>query len=78
MISQKGKGLLLKKYSDTTLTKYKSIYIKESISFKMIDIIFQNPGITVEKLVSKLYISNATTYRKIERIIFFWKVMVVF
>ncbi|MGO2962836.1 MAG: helix-turn-helix domain-containing protein [Carnobacterium maltaromaticum] len=65
IISQKGKGLLLKKKSDTTLTKYKSIYIQECISFKMIDIIFRNPGITVEILADQLYISNATTYRKI-------------
>ncbi|MDZ5760704.1 helix-turn-helix domain-containing protein [Carnobacterium maltaromaticum] len=73
IISQKGKGLLLKKYSDTTLIKYKSIYIQKCISYKMIDIIFRNPGITIERLANQLYISNATTYRKISIITNFLK-----
>lgn len=68
LISKKTKGVLLKKTEHASLSKYESIYIAETVTFKLLSELFHSPYLTTEKLADHLFISKSTLYRKLKKI----------
>lgn len=68
LISKKTKGVLLKKTEHASLSKYESIYIEETIDFKLLSELFHSTYLTTEKLADHLFISKSTLYRKLKKI----------
>lgn len=68
LISKKTKGVLLKKKQNASLSKYESIYLAETLEFKILSAIFHSNNLTAEKLADYLFISKSTLYRKLKKL----------
>lgn len=68
ILKQKTKGVYLEVASHHPLNLFKSVTVKNSIGFKLLDFIFQNNSLTIALLTEHLFISKSTIYRKLREI----------
>ncbi|WP_314208608.1 helix-turn-helix domain-containing protein [Vagococcus salmoninarum] len=70
IVNQKNKGVILHVASNYTIAKIESIYYQNTTSYQIINELFQNPDLTLDKLINDLFISKSTLYRKLKSIDF--------
>ncbi len=70
IISQKNRGIILLASSNYSISRLESLYYRETISYQIIDKIFQSNDLTIEKLMDDLFLSKSTLYRKLKSIEF--------
>lgn len=63
-----GRGINLILDNDCSTQLVKSIYVKETLSYRLIDTLIQTNEISVEELLSKFYLSKSTLYRHVKRL----------
>ncbi|MBP1040007.1 helix-turn-helix domain-containing protein [Vagococcus sp. BWB3-3] len=68
IITKKNKGIFLKTSSFHSIGEIEADFLKDSVSYQLIDLIFQQKGLTTQLLTEKLYLSPSTVYRKLKQI----------
>ncbi|MGR5996209.1 helix-turn-helix domain-containing protein [Bacillus cereus] len=58
----KGKGVILHKPVDSSCTELNSLFIRNELSFKILDSLFKSGTQTITSLSEKLYVSPASLY----------------
>lgn len=66
IITQPNKGIHLETKNHYPIGKIESTYIKNTLSFKMIDTIFHSRVSTLDDLADSLHISSSTAYRRLQ------------
>lgn len=66
IISKKNKGFFLQATPLHSIGETESLFIKDTISYRLIDLIFHEQGYTLADLADIFYVSNSTIYRKLK------------
>ncbi|MGX7151125.1 helix-turn-helix domain-containing protein [Enterococcus ureasiticus] len=66
IISKKNKGFFLQVTPLHSIGETESLFIKDTISYRLIDLIFQEQGYTLADLADIFYVSTSTIYRKLK------------
>lgn len=66
--SKKNKGLFLETSVDHSIGEIEGYYIKRSLSYKILDNLFQKRNLNYQRLAKLLFVSPSTIYRKVKKI----------
>lgn len=68
IISKKNKGFFLQATPLHSIGETESLFIKDTISYRLIDLIFHEQGFTLVDLAEIFYVSTSTIYRRLKNL----------
>ncbi|MFD2308203.1 helix-turn-helix domain-containing protein [Enterococcus termitis] len=68
IISKKNKGFFLQATPLHSIGETESLFIKDTISYRLIDLIFHEQGYSLADLADIFYVSTSTIYRKLKNL----------
>lgn len=68
IILKQKQGVFLKMSDNYSISQLQEKYFRETFSYKIVDQIFCESELTIEKLMDKFYVSRSTIYRKLKSI----------
>lgn len=68
ILSKRGHGIKLIQKQTVAFKKIKALFTMESVTFKILDTLFNDSGGSIESLADKLYISRSSLYRYLTKL----------
>ncbi|CAD5896734.1 conserved hypothetical protein [Carnobacterium maltaromaticum] len=66
ILTKVNRGIYLQKNKQISIEKYKGLYLLNSLSFQLLDILFTTSNLSIKKLTNRFFISKSTLYRKLK------------